>query len=399
MGRLTRKTKTILIITIITTSIFCVTFFSYFKFSTFGIEIDSDSDFKRYMCPGKGTEADPYRIENRKIKPSNTKTGIYIYHTSKHFVIQNCIIDGGGYGIQIRYIASDTGKILNCTIKNTRFRGAINIKYADGIDIINNEFISNEMVGEIQSSNNVSFSDNFLLNNHIGLAISSRLDYGCMENIVIENNIFINTTWVGIYFGENKHISLRGNNFLNSSIGFDTYVIQRRDYYETYIIEDNFIDNKPVGMFTSQDDLMFTSEFGQLFLFDCSNLTFVNQNFKTVYRAIYAYNCYNLTIIDSMFDASFPEYERDGLYLSMCTNFVLNNVTFIEGEYSFYYGASSYVDIQNCYFINQTEYCIYLENPGGGIIANNYFSFENSVIMIKGSLYMLTIENNTIVTY
>ncbi len=394
-----KRLKAVVITSIIIISIFCITFFSYNKFSLGGIEIDSDSDFKRYRCLGKGTITDPYILENRKLSASDN-SGIYVSHTTKYFVIQNCIIEGRGSGIEIRYVAEGTAKIVNCTIMNTGwYRGALRITHVDGIEIINNTLISNNMIGQIERCSNVIFSDNYMLNNYGGLVIGSYTDYGDFENIVIENNIFENSPWVGLYIGEVSSLRIRRNNFYNSSIGFDTDVIQRSYYYDTFVIEDNFVDDKPIGVFNSQDNLNLTIEYGQLLLFNCMNLTLINQNFRNVYRAFYAYHCINLTIIDSTFDASFAEAERNGVYMAICESLVLDNVTFIEGEYSFYYGGSKYVDIQNSSFINQTRYCIYFDNPEHGQIINNYFMFESSVTMLSGSVDWLTLENNTIVTY
>lgn len=389
----------IFIAAITITLLVLVPIFIYFKFPIYGIEITNDNDFKRYNFPGDGTESNPYRIENKNIKVSEFEVSISIYHTTKHFVIQDCLLEGGASGIEIDDIKAGTAKIVNCTIKNTNmYWGALFIKETDGIVIVNNSLISNQAIGRIESCNSLVFSNNYMLNNFAGLAVNANYGEDCRD-VRIEDNVFIRSSWVGLYLDKTKEVTISSNQFHNSSIGFGTGIIQNSGFHDTYVIEDNYIDDKPIGFFIAQENLIVSEQYGQLFLFDCDNLTFVNQNFKNVYRAIYAYNCANLTILDSLFDASYPEYDRYGLYLYKCDSVILNNVTFIEGEYSFYYKDSRNINVQNCYFYNQTKYCIYLHDSVGGKIVDNYFMYNSSTMMIHGINYFLTVENNTIVTY
>ena len=77
-----------------------------------------DDDFITYELPGDGTTNDPYRIENYNITTSGLYA-IYIFSTTKFFVIENCYLESSndeGYGILISNIAGGTAKINNNTI-------------------------------------------------------------------------------------------------------------------------------------------------------------------------------------------------------------------------------------------------------------------------------------------
>ena len=68
------------------------------------MRINSNLDFITLGFEGNGTKENPYQIENFTIETSNDY-GIYIYDTTKYFVIQNVYINALTYGIHISDIA------------------------------------------------------------------------------------------------------------------------------------------------------------------------------------------------------------------------------------------------------------------------------------------------------
>ncbi len=79
------------------------------------IDIDSDDDFITYSFPGTGIKTDPYIIENYEIIATDSE-GIYIYNTSKFFIIRDCFIDtADDITIYINKVASGTALITNNT--------------------------------------------------------------------------------------------------------------------------------------------------------------------------------------------------------------------------------------------------------------------------------------------
>ena len=82
------------------------------------LTITNDNNFTDYSLPGTGSSGDPYRIENLNITTSST-AAISITGTTKHFVIQNCYLDGDEYCIYLDTLASGTAYIFNNTCTET----------------------------------------------------------------------------------------------------------------------------------------------------------------------------------------------------------------------------------------------------------------------------------------
>ena len=78
------------------------------------IYIFGDDDFttSNGVMSGSGTAADPYIIEGWSIAPANADYGVYIDHTTSHFVVRDCVIEG----------ARVAGVYLN-SVKNGRVEG------------------------------------------------------------------------------------------------------------------------------------------------------------------------------------------------------------------------------------------------------------------------------------
>ncbi|GAJ01466.1 unnamed protein product, partial [marine sediment metagenome] len=82
------------------------------------IEIASDEDFVTYGFQGNGTADNPYIIEGLNITTAHS-LGIGISLTSKFFIIRNCHVETGGFGIGISVVADGTASIVNNTCIST----------------------------------------------------------------------------------------------------------------------------------------------------------------------------------------------------------------------------------------------------------------------------------------
>ena len=111
------------------------------------IAIWDDSDFVDYEFPGDGSQSNPFRIENYNITTRVTN-GIYIFSTTKHFVIRNCLISSTYIGINIENVAKSTATIENCTV-NGQFYGI-----------------------SVTNSVNTTIRDNILSDNYVGIFVS-----------------------------------------------------------------------------------------------------------------------------------------------------------------------------------------------------------------------------------
>ena len=104
-----------------------VTAFSYIPHEP--ITINDDSDFISYGFPGNGNSTNPYLIEDLNITTTNSR-GIYIYGTSKHFVIKNCFVNAEDEGIYVWNVANGTATIRNNTIID-HLEAGIHVKNAN----------------------------------------------------------------------------------------------------------------------------------------------------------------------------------------------------------------------------------------------------------------------------
>jgi parallel beta-helix repeat protein len=165
------------------------------------IFIKGDKEFTAAngVVSGSGTPNDPYVIEGWTIDASNTSAktgstnGVYIYDTSKYFVIRNCRVENAsGYGSGISLFSVSNGKIENCTITN------VNTGISLGSD--HNIIVSGNTIEKCKDgiSNEIYQSD----------------------GITISNNIITNGKGTGIYFHNLKH-SFAINNIIRNNSGND----------------------------------------------------------------------------------------------------------------------------------------------------------------------------------
>jgi len=79
------------------------------KLSSYGLEItdaiyiDSEDEMELYNFSGNGTEESPYIIENLHIK-AGSNIGIHINGWRRYFIIQNCIIESDRAAIKLDYL-------------------------------------------------------------------------------------------------------------------------------------------------------------------------------------------------------------------------------------------------------------------------------------------------------
>ncbi len=149
------------------------------------IEVASDSDFE--VFPGSGTAEDPYVIEGYNITTSSS-SGIYIYGTTKFFIVRNCYVDAENYGILIWNVTYGTVTIENNTFSNNGW----------GI------YLEND--GSTVSDNTCSY------NNHYGIYL------WYSSGSTVANNTCSYNNWRGIMF-ETSGSSTVVNNTCNNNGG------------------------------------------------------------------------------------------------------------------------------------------------------------------------------------
>jgi len=242
------------------------------------INISSSFDWANYdFITGSGTLLDPYIIENIEIvgdgmsfEGEPTEYGIFIF-VGGNVIIRNCRITDFHIGIFSVYIAMDL--ILSTTITECD--------------------ISNCGNGIIARWGNFNISSNTITNCYVP---QNRLDQFFYE--MWPSRIY---QGFGILAerGGADHI-VEGNTIRNCSIGsfMDRGSLLNNEYYDcgamfgmtriyTMVIEDNFVNDKPLGFFLDEENLEIdgeTEKYGQLIILGCSyvNLTNIEINNTTI---------------------------------------------------------------------------------------------------------------------
>jgi parallel beta-helix repeat protein len=371
-----------------------------------------DEDFITYELPGDGTANDPYRIENYNITTSDLYS-IYIFSTTKYFVIENCYLEslnGEGYGIIISNIAGGTAKINNNTINSCSF--GISLSESDQNLITNNRITKCVRPLDLYKSKDTVVINNYItcptegtfmwslwlfycertnFSNNIILWSSTQLSFHIAESaetIIVENvlqSVFLNIfesdnmtiednegvkCTIVVYDSHNNTISNNNvysinianspystikNNYVNQ---FSIYILTIEDYY-LYTIVDNWVNNRKLSFYLGLNDVSFTSslsEYGQIYFIECINITLSNPTLFGETLLVNFINCENVTIYD------------------------IN----IELDLSFRF--TDYVNVEN--INNLTFYSSYSDNITltNSIINGSYVSFSSSD--------NVTVENN-----
>lgn len=246
------------------------------------IHITSDDNFTTLGFPGSGTVADPYRIENLNFSERYVMDGIFIYGTTKHFIIQNCYIWGPSYGIYLKEI-DGTGTVRNNIISYTDVLHFA-LRDSDNIIIENNNVSGGEI--DLSDSNNNIIKGN----------TAKYIDLEDSHNNKIQDNICEGGSGSGIRVIRGDYSIITGNNcedYTGNGIN-----IKNSDHL---IISDNVCSNNGDGIHIegSGDDKV-------------ENITITNNEaFFNDYDGIYVYLGSNVNVSNNELYSN-----EDGLYIS-----------------------------------------------------------------------------------
>ena len=148
------------------------------------IVIWSDADFELYNFPGKGTKISPYIIKKYNIT-TNSKIGIVIRDTTKHFVIKNCYINADEIGILINFVGEGTARIENNDIVDC------NVQIEDCLDFIlaDNTCIWGDIL--VESCFDFVVRDNTCTNG--GISFTKCFDFISSDNTCINNGFWVSS--------------------------------------------------------------------------------------------------------------------------------------------------------------------------------------------------------------
>lgn len=337
------------------------------------ITISSDLEFENYDFQGDGSIENPYIIELRSFRlPDNAlleerETIITIEWVTKNFIIRNNNFHLGnrGYGIYLNQISG------NFIIEHNVFIGTDQYTSGTAISLRN---IESDIA--VVSSNKVSTSSGFyfedchnlqVVNNTFQTIDWPRIDfcsnctfsgnivkdsvqpievYEC-PNMMIEGNTFTNTIGSYKYFPykyrsiwvNSPNTTIRNNIFELTGLEFSV------QYAQSYVIENNIVNGKPLGYFYNQTHLVVSDydHYGQIIMLACNYSTIEHQKVEDTtipIRLVGCLNCtcFNCTLIHNWANGYIESSQNitvlqctiknseTGLYISGSTVYLTNNL-------------------------------------------------------------------------
>ncbi len=330
------------------------------------IEITTDFQLNSSGFPGIGTNDDPIRIEGYNITASSTNL-IMISHTTYHFIIINCLLNGQTsdlWGIVFDNVTNsrvENNRIMNTgidgigiynskhntIINNTIFNAAatgVRLELYSNYNIITNNtlFDNGDGIKVINYSNNNSIINNSIFNSGLGIWLGtdgSPPPTGSANNTIIENTIHDNL-YAGIRLTDNSEsnkvhnntlyrndayggISLEksNNNTITSNVLFNNNVGIRNQNSSHILIEANIVYNNTWhGIFCKNinytrvfKNIIYNSNTSGIFLRDGHHAT-IKENI-----------CYKNSLIFQPIDA---DYQSGGITIIVSQSIISNNSVF-----------------------------------------------------------------------
>ena len=186
----------------------------------------------------------------------------------------------------------------NCTISsNTCYnngKSGINLQDSSGI-ALNNTCSYNVLGISAGSDWDLSDDSNFtLFNNTCSNNGWAGIKTG--SNSTLLNNTCSNNGWAGIETGNN--VTLINNTLYNCGLVLSGDSIED---YLTYIIEDNWMNDKELGFFVNLVNPIFSNPiYGQLILINCTNAIVSNQNISNTKTGLFLKWCNNSTLLNNI---------------------------------------------------------------------------------------------------
>ncbi len=332
--------------------------------TSYSINIYSDADFITLGLPGNGSIDNPYRIEDYLIQDS-VGHGIFISSVTKYFIVQNCVIRNSLYtGILIQKAKSGIGNVSNNICENNGNAGIL-ILESEGLTAENNYCNGNQYGIEVRFS-----TDSLIFNNTCESNLFSGM-YNRQEiqGSVFANNSIINNAYFGMDFLFANGSFVYNNTFENNGVRIYE---ESLELYLLYEFLGNIVNNQKLGYFKNVESLHLTdTEYGQIFLFNCSNVFIENQYFVRTLFGIYTYESSNCTFYNNIFDTNLG----NGIDVFNSNKMIIDSNTF-----------------------NNNSNGLNFYNSPNMTISNNVF-YSDGLVIENADVEMLAtyiVENNTV---
>jgi hypothetical protein len=429
--------------------------------------ITSNSDFETQGWSGSGSDEDPYIIDGLEFKG---KAGPYINisNVDKNFIISNCNLSltpdlymtGKAYSIYIENVCNFL--IVDCvfSLLGRDWGGySVFIQYANECLILENDFFGGYAISaydveytevtsnrvescfcflSLENGNTAAVSDNIVSNETSipeltsvdkTFMIISTIQLDLVDNTFYgEVSTYLTARWANISynafqkFSEGLEIPYYYYTETGQIESIESLIIAHNKFdsggirfpyssdLDVALFENNTVAGRPIELFKHQEAVYLDcSPYGQVFSYNCTNVTYTNGVFKSVVDGIVVRHGTNVTITQVNATGCFY-----GVRLIDCSSLSLDLISVIDCYYSINIDdcmdivmdritveqSARAVRMKNCH-IFRLQYSELINNEYGlsvGICTNGTIEFnqfrKNEVgVSLYGSRFMLISEN------
>ncbi|MCE7742018.1 MAG: hypothetical protein GOP50_06130 [Candidatus Heimdallarchaeota archaeon] len=358
------------------------------------IIILSDEDFITQGFPGEGTPTNPYRIENYEIS-TIFAVGIYVFNTTKSFIISNCFISALEDGIVITDIIAGTVVIENNTCayhnsegiyvwgsnnifirKNECYgnRNGIATDHVDYLEIKENYCHNNGNSIKSVYSNHAIVTDNTLSGGGI---ITYYVDYS-----IFERNVIVNYGLCGISLIWGEHNRIENNYCTGGVFGIITDMAQN-----ITIINNECSKNNIDGIFSRDtDDSLILDNYSNrnnesgIRIDGCSNMTVLkNTCTENKDAGIYTYYDSSTSVIPLIIEDNTCRNNTLGMRIWETFHAKIWNNTVESNGQGILLVDSKYTEIVNNILLKNRKYGLKIDTSlsTSNVIYSNYFLCNN----------------------
>jgi len=362
------------------------------------IIIESDGDFSKYGFSGEGSSKKPFIIENLNITTGETH-GIYISTTTLHFEIRNCFVSAKDYGIYISETAEYAVIIEKNTIKYCNQVG-LYCEESKGIIVQQNQFDKNNKAFSLRLCKESVFTNNKVTNSKDSSTIDLCSDSTITDNLfknnekqplwllwswnsILSDNIFEKNS--GGIFVQNPGTTIKNNKFDKWGIKLSHWTSED---FSTYVFENNTIQGKEIALLQNESNLCVSSEFSQIYLVKCENVTIYNKEIIETTNGITLVESRNITILNVNLNKN-----GDSLNIFDCDNVNIINSTISNSSSAIILDTCPNSVITSCNIINNVE-GIWMYNSDNFTFVENTLSNNKIRGLELAYTYNCTVRSN-----
>ncbi len=387
-------------------------------------------------CSGTGSFSDPYVIKNIIVNGNGLSNSIEIQNSNKYFIIKNSTLYNSSVGHDFAGISLEN--VNNSLI----FKNNISHNNGHGIRLMssfNNTILQNIAQNNtwegifLRYSANNTIRNNTVMNNHRGIRISNSVAQNIVENNYVygHSSDLTNSVGIGIYFSQN--MSITNNNILNNTYGI--YLTQSAN---NTIMGNTINSNKKdgIGMQFSDNDnnkflnnIIFNNSYSGIWLGRGKKFLVRNNTIMSSNPGITIWGSNNVTILENKIINCSSGIEVFGNNITITRNNLTNSVirlispneqissynitrsNLVNGRSIVFY--SNELGLTSSNFSSPGQIILYnvnnsilskLEVLGGGITTLYCYNLTMSDNSIQGynyglsivNSYNITVNNNTI---